>query len=330
MPSVRRREFLTLCAVAAVARPLAARAQSPSRTYRIGVIGGALTSPPPISYYRAFLAELRELGFVEGSNLAVEYRPQDDPRGTFAMAAELMRSRPELIVVSGGEFPLQAVVGASIAVPIVMIAVNYDPIERGYVVSLARPGGNITGVVFRQVEIVGKVVELLAEAFPGRTRVAALFDAQTADVFGAAEQAAKALDLQVQPVKLEKVPYDFDAAFRAASAGGAQMALVLSSIIFTRSRAQIAQLAIKHRLPAMYIAKHYVDAGGLMSYGVDFTIMWRKAAAYVGRILKGANPADLPVELATKFEMAINLKTARAMGIELPTSILLRADAVIE
>jgi putative ABC transport system substrate-binding protein len=327
---LRRRRFLALCAGATVAWPLAVRAQSASRTYRIGVIGGALTSPPPVSYYRAFLAELRGLGFVEGTNLAVEYRPQDDPRGTFAVAADLMRSRPELIVVSGGEFPLQAVVGASIAVPIVMIAVNYDPVARGYVASLARPGGNITGVIFRQVEIAGKVVELLAEALPGRTRLAVLFDAQTADVLGAADQAAKTLRMQVQPIRLEKVPYDFGAAFRDAAAGGAQMMLVLSSIIFTRSRTEIAELAIKHRLPAMYIAKHYVDAGGLMSYGVDFSTMWRKAATYVGRILKGAPAADLPVELASKFEMAVNLKTAKAMGLELPTSILLRADAVIE
>jgi putative ABC transport system substrate-binding protein len=326
---MKRREFITLFGSAAVAWPLAARAQS-ARVFRIGVLGAALTSAPQIAYHRAFLAELRELGFVEGTNLAVEYRPQDDPRGIFAAAAELMRSQPELIVVAGGENALQAVVGASIAVPIVMIAVQYDPIERGYVASLARPGGNITGVVFRQLELVGKRVELLAEALPGRTRLAALFDAQTADAFGAAEQAAKALQIQIQPIKLEKLPYDFDAAFRDASAGGAQMALVLSSITFSRSAPRIAQLAIQHRLPTIYVVRHYVDVGGLMSYGVDFPTMFRKAGNYVGRILKGAKPADLPVELATKFETVVNLKTAKAIGIELPTSILLRADDVIE
>jgi len=242
----------------------------------------------------------------------------------------LMRSRPELIVVSGGELALQGVVGASIAVPIVMIAVNFDPIERGYVTSLARSGGNITGVVFRQLEFAAKQVELVAEAFPGRTRMAALFDAQTADQFEAAERAAKALQMRVQPIKLEKLPYDFDRAFRDAAAGGAQIALVLSSTTFTNYRSQIAQFAIEHRIPAMYTFKHYVDAGGLMSYGVDFTSMFRRAANYVGKILRGASAADLPVEQATKFEMVVNLKTARAMGIELPTSILLRADEVIE
>ena len=241
-----------------------------------------------------------------------------------------MRTQPELIVVSGGEAALQAVVGASIAVPIVFIAVNFDPIERGYVASLARPGGNITGVVFRQLEFAGKQVELLAEAFPGRTRLAALFDAQTADQFSAAERVAKSLQMQVQPIKLEKLPYDFDVAFRDASTGGAQMMLVLSSTTFTRYRSRIAELAIKHHLPAMYTAKHYVDAGGLMSYGVDFPTVFRKTANYVGRILKGAKAADLPVEQATKFQMVVNLKTARAIGIELPTSMLLRADEVIE
>jgi putative ABC transport system substrate-binding protein len=330
---MKRRELIAFAggAVASsILSSLAARAQSAARTFRIGVLGPALTNPAPIGYYNAFRAELRELGFFEGTNLAIEFRPQDDPRRTFAVAADLMRSRPELIVVTGGENALQAVVGASIAVPIVMIAVNYDPIERGYVASLARPGGNITGVVFRQMEFAGKQVELLAEAFPSRTRLAALFDAQTADLFGAAERAAKALRMQIAAIRLENLPYDFDAAFRDASAGGAQMALVLSSITFTRYRSEIAQSAIQHRMPAMYIARHYVEAGGLMSYGVDFTPMWRKAASYVGKILKGAKPADLPVELATKFQMALNLKTAKAMGLELPTSILLRADEVIE
>jgi len=327
---MKRREFITLVGGTAAAWPFAARAQQAAKVFRIGFLGPALTSPPPIAFYGAFLAALREHGFSEGTNLAVEYRPQDDPRGVFVVAAELMRTQPELIVVSGGEAALQAVVGASIAVPIVFIAVNFDPIERGYVASLARPGGNITGVVFRQLEFAGKQVELLAEAFPGRTRLAALFDAQTADQFSAAERVAKSLQMQVQPIKLEKLPYDFDVAFRDASTGGAQMMLVLSSTTFTRYRSRIAELAIKHHLPAMYTAKHYVDAGGLMSYGVDFPTVFRMTANYVGRILKGAKAADLPVEQATKFQMVVNLKTARAIGIELPTSMLLRADEVIE
>jgi putative ABC transport system substrate-binding protein len=212
----------------------------------------------------------------------------------------------------------------------VIIAVNYDPVERGYASSLARPGGNITGVVLRQIELAGKQVEILAQAFPDWKRMAILFDAQTADQFAVAEQAAKALRMQVKPIRLESFPYDFDAAFREASVSGAQTVLVLSSIVFTRSAPRIAELAIQHRLPAIFTTGLYTEAGGLMSYGIDFPAMYRKAADYVGRILKGAKPADLPIELATKFETVVNLKTAKAIGIELPTAILLRADKVIE
>lgn len=334
---MKRREFIRALGGATTASAIMclppisipARAQS-TRIFRLGILGPALTTAPPISYQRAFLDQLRELGLVEGKNLTIEYRAQEDPRGIQAVATDLIRSQPEVILVSGGELPLQAIVSAGVSVPIVMVAVNYDPIERGYVASLARPGGNITGVVFRQVEIAAKFVELLAEAFPGKTRLAVLFDEQTAHVFEAAEPAAKSMRMQVQPIKLEKLPYDFHAAFREATAGGAQIALVLSSILFTRYRNEMAELAKQHRLPAMYVAKHYVDAGGLISYGVDFAAMWRKAGSLVVKIFAGTKPAELPVELATKFETVVNLKTAKAMGIELPTSILLRADEVLE
>jgi putative ABC transport system substrate-binding protein len=212
----------------------------------------------------------------------------------------------------------------------VLIAVNFDPIERGYIVSLAHPGGNITGVIFRQLELAQKQVELLKQAFPGMTRLAALYDAQTADQFSAAEQSAKSLNLQILGIKLENPPYDFDAAFRSVVAGGAQMVLVQSSPNFIPLQSRIGELTKVHRLPTMFLLKPYVEAGGLMSYGVDFPPMFRRTADYVAKILKGAQPADLPAEQATKFEMAINLKTAKAIGVELPTSILLRADEVIE
>ena len=211
-----------------------------------------------------------------------------------------------------------------------MIAVNFDPIARGYVTSLAQPGGNITGVVFQQLELAQKQVELLTQAFPERSLLAVFFDAQTADQFSAAERTAKSLNLKVQGLKLENPPYDFVTAFQAAAAGAAQMGLVLSSPAFTVHRSRIAQLAIEHRLTTMFTFKHYVEVGGLMSYGVEFPTMYRRAADYVAKILNGAKPADLPVEQATTFEMVVNLKTARAIGIELSTSILLRANEVIE
>jgi len=325
-----RREFITLLGGAAAAWPLAAHAQQSDKVIRLAVLGPSRNTAPSLALYQAFVAQLRELGFSEGQNLVVEHRGVDDPRGPFVAAAELMRSQPDLIVVSGPEVALQAVVGASGFIPIVMIAVNFDPVARGYVASLSRPGGNITGVVFQQLELAQKQVELLTQAFPEKTRVAVLFDAQSLAQFGAAERAAKSLNLQLQALKLENPPYDFDAVFRSAVAGGAQMVLVQSSPNFIPHQSEIANLAKQHRLPTMFIVKYYVHAGGLMSYGADFPQMYRRAADYVAKILRRAKPADLPVEQANKFELVVNLKTAKEIGIELPTSILLRADEVIE
>jgi ABC-type uncharacterized transport system substrate-binding protein len=325
-----RREFIALLGGAAAAWPLAARAQQSSRLIRLGFLGPTLNNPAAIDPYQAFRTQLVELGFREGQNLTIDYQVVDDLRGPFVTAAELMRSQLDLIVAAGPEASLQAVVGASGFIPVVMIAINFDPLARGYIRSLARPGGNITGLVFQQLELAQKQVELLTQAFPDRTLLAMLFDAQSTDQFGAAERAAKALNLQVQALRLENPPYDFDAAFRGAASGGAQMVLVLSSPFFLPHRHQIVELANMHRLPSMFIAKHWAQVGGLMSYGADFSLMYRRAADYVAKILKGAKPAELPVEQATKFELVVNLKTARAIGIELPTAILLRADEVIE
>ena len=326
---IERRKFLATLLGGAAAWPLAARAQQSGRLIRIGVLGPTLDNPPAMEQYQAFRTQLAELGFREGQNLTIDYLHLDDPRGPFVVAAELVRSRPDLIVTTGPETSLQAVVGASGFIPVVIIAINFDPLARGYIPSLARPEGNITGFVSQQLELAQKQVELLTQAFPDRTRLAMLFDALSGQI-DAAERAAKALNLQVHALRLENPPYDFDAAFRDGAAGGAQMALVLSSPFFLPQRDRIVALANAHRLPSMFIVKHWAEAGGLMSYGADFPLMFRRAADYVARILKGTKPADLPVEQATKFELVVNLKTARAIGIELPTAILLRADEVIE
>jgi putative ABC transport system substrate-binding protein len=185
-------------------------------------------------------------------------------------------------------------------------------------------------LVFQQLELAQKQVELLTQAFPERSRLAMLFDGQSADQSGAAERAAKALGLQVQAVPVDKAPYNFDAAFRSAASGGAQMVLVLSSPSFLPHKDRIVELANTHRLPSMFIAKHWAQASGLMAYGANFAVMYRRAADYVARILRGTKPADLPVEQATKFELVVNLKTAKSIGIELPTAILLRADEVLD
>jgi putative tryptophan/tyrosine transport system substrate-binding protein len=325
---VKRRRFITLLGGAA-AWPCVARAQQPMMR-RIGVVGPSLNNPQPIALYRAFLERLRDLGFTEAQNLAADYRGLDEPRGPFVNAMELMRPHPDLIVSLGPEVALQAVVSASAFIPVVFVAVNFDPVARGYVASLARPGGNITGVVFQQLELAQKQVEILAQAFPERKRLAVLFDAQSIDQFNAAEQAAKSLTLQIQPSKLENPPYDLEAAFRQVQAGAAQAVLVLSSPLFIPHMPKVIEMATANRLPTMFINKDWVLAGGLMSYGADFTTMWRRGADYAGKILNGARPADLPVEQATKFLLTVNLKLAKAIGVDLPTSVLLRADEVVE
>jgi ABC-type uncharacterized transport system substrate-binding protein len=330
MLHMRRREFITLVGGAAAAWPLMASAQQSGRTVRVGFLGPLLNSPPAAAYYQAFLARLRELGFSEGHNLFAEYQGVNDPRGAFVAAAELMRSNPDLIVTLGPEIALQAVVGASRAIPIVTVAVNFDPIERGYLTSIARPGGNITGVFFRPIELAAKQLELLTEAVPGKTRLGVLFDAQSADQFSAAEHAARSLGVEIWTWKFDGLLYDFDAAFHNASAAAVQLVLVLSSPAFTQYRSGIAELAIQHRLPTMFTFKHYVEVGGLISYGVDFPPMYRRAADYVARILNGTRAADLPIEQATKFELVINLKTAKALGLDVPPTLLARADEVIE
>jgi ABC-type uncharacterized transport system substrate-binding protein len=327
---IGRRTFITLLGGAAASWPLAARAQLSNRPIRLGFLGPTLNNAAAIAQYDAFRAQLAELGFREGQNLVTDYKGLDDPRGPFVLAVELVRSPPDLIVATGPEASLQAVAAASGFVPIVMVAINFDPLARGYIVSLSRPGSNITGLVFQQLELAQKQVELLGQAFPDRTRLAMLFDAQSADQFRAAEQAARALSLHVQAMRLENPPYDFDAALRSVASGGAQMVLALSSPSFLPQRERLIEVANTHRLPAMFIAKHWAQAGGLMSYGADFAVMHRRAADYVARIIRGAKAADLPVEQATRFELVVNLKTAKAIGIELPTGILLRADEVIE
>jgi putative tryptophan/tyrosine transport system substrate-binding protein len=185
-------------------------------------------------------------------------------------------------------------------------------------------------VFYRRPELAAKQLELLTQAFPEKSRFAVLYDANSADQLSAAEEAAKSMPLELRPLKLEKPPYDFAAAFSTMAQRGAQVVLVLSSPPFVEHRPQIAALAIEHRLPTMFVFRSYVDAGGLMSYGVEQSAMYCRLAAFVEKILKGTKPADLPVEQPTKFEFVVNLKTARAIDVELPTSILLRADEVIE
>ena len=262
-------------------------------------------------------------GFDESQNLTVVFRPIEQDAATLsADAIALVKMNVDAIVTDGTEAALKAAVAASPTVPIVMIATNFDPIARGYVKSLARPGSNVTGVFLQQNELAEKQTELLSEAVPGGARLAVLWDTVSGEQFAAAARRAKALNLETNSLKLENTPYDFDAAFRDLSRSSPQMLLVLSSPNFTPSRSHIAELAIQFRLPTMFIFKTYVEAGGLLSYGVDYVEMHRQAATYAARILAGTKPAELPVQQPTKFEFVINEKTAKKLGLTIPKSIL--------
>jgi putative ABC transport system substrate-binding protein len=327
---IERRRFLAALGGATVAWPHAGHAQQAARVYRLGIMGSNRAGAVTATGYDVFVAHLRQLGFIEGRNLVLDYRDFTHGEAPSALAADLVRSKVDVIVTSGPEVTLKAVVGATRSVPIVMMAINFDPIARGYVASLARPGGNVTGLVYLQTELAPKQVEFLTQGLPHKKRLAVLWDEYSADQFRAAEQAAGSLQLEVISLKLEHPPYDFAAAFDTLAAARAEMVLLLSSSFFGVQRERIAELAIAHRLPTMFIFKTYVAVGGLMSYGAEFPPIWRGAADYVVKILNGAQPADLPVEQATKLDLVVNLKTAKAIGVELPTGILLRADEVIE
>jgi putative ABC transport system substrate-binding protein len=308
----------------AAAWPIAARAQQGEARRRIGVFGAVLANRVMGAAYQAFLDELRRGGFIEGQNLIVDHRPSDNDLPLLSKwAVEMVGANPDVLVALGSETTLQACVQASQILPIVFVANNYDPIARGYVHSLA-------SIFLRQTELAEKRVELLTQAFPDRSRLAVLWDSISADQFVTAERRAKLLRLEVLSRKMENPPYELEPAFRVFADAGADMLLVLSSQFFAQKRDQLVSLALQHRLPTMFIFKGYVEAGGLMSYGADNVAMYRQGATFVGKVLKGSRPVDLPIEQPTKYEMVVNLKTAKTLGVELPTGILLRADEVIE
>ncbi len=325
---MRRRDVIALLSGAVLAARVT-QAQQVAKPARIGIIG--IDRRNQIGTYQGLFAGLRELGFIEGENLTIQIvSVAQEPSALFAGVAELVRSEPDLLVVAGPELALQAAVSATRTLPIIIIAVNYDPIALGYVKDLARPGGNITGLFNQQPELAEKQVELLTQAFPERTRLALLWDALSADQFAAAEQRAKSLRLELFSLKLKNPPYDFEAAFAMLAQSSPQMLVVLSSPHFTPYRQHIAELALKYHLPSMFIFRTYVEAGGLMSYGYNAVKVGQRAASFVVKILQGAKPADLPVEQPTTFELVINMKTANALGLMMPPALLARADEVIE
>ncbi len=327
-----RRAFIGTLTGAFLAAPLTAEAQQAAKIARIGYLSGASLAASP-HLREAFRQGLRELGYVEGRNVVIEYRDAEGkPERFSALAAELVALKVDVIVASNTGAALAAK-QATRTLPIVFAAAA-DPVTSGLVASLARPGGNVTGLSALAPELVGKGLELLSQAVPGVSRVAVLWqsgalDERTdKDMLKAAEVAARALGVRLQFAEA-RVPADFDRAFSDMTRARAGALTVLTSVMFVNERRRLVALAAKNRLPAAYPQRDFVDAGGLMSYGPNAADLYRRAATYVDKILKGAKPGDLPVEQPTKFELAINFKTAKALGLTIPQSLLQRADEVI-
>jgi putative ABC transport system substrate-binding protein len=330
---MRRREFITLLGGTAATWPLAARAQQPERMRRIGVlVAYAESDPEAQARIAAFRQGLRELSWTEGHNLRMELRwGTGDPDRARIFATELTSLVPDVIVAHGTP-ALTALHRTTRNIPVVFVSV-IDPVGAGYVQSLALPGGNITGFSTFEPEIGGKWLELLKEIAPGLRRVAGILDpgfSGFAGVWSAIENMAPRFGLEVKSLPFH-VPTDdleFAVARFAQEPGGGL--IVLPTALNAVQRNRIFSSAARGRLPAMYAFRFYATDGGLMSYGIDTVDLFRRSASYVGRILKGEKPADLPVQAPTKFEMVINLKTAKALGLDVPPMLLARADEVIE
>jgi putative ABC transport system substrate-binding protein len=336
---MERRQFIEVIAGSLLALPLAAEAQQAGKMYRIGFLSPSspsdperLASPFGERGVAAFRQGLRDLGYVEGQNIAIEYRWAE---GRFErlpdLAAELVRLKVDIIVSVVTQATLAAK-NATGTIPIVLVAAG-DPLGSGLVASLARPGGNVTGPSAMYADLAGKQLELLKGTVPKVSRVAVLWNPANAvwqaQMLRQTEIAARALGLQVQLLEA-RGPDELEGAFAAMTRERASALLVQVDVIFALHARRIADLAAKRRVPAMYGSKEHVEAGGLMSYAPNALDLFRRAATYVDKILKGAKPADLPVEQPTKFDLVINLKTARALGLTIPPSVLGRADEVIQ
>jgi ABC-type uncharacterized transport system substrate-binding protein len=321
-----RRGFLSIVSVSLVAAPVVGEAQPTEKVWRIGFLR---SGHPPENYIAGLKQGLREQGHVPDQNVIVEIRATDGSVDQLpGLAEELMRSRVDVVLASAAPAAL-AVKRATVSVPVIFVGV-FNPVELGLVSSLARPGGNITGLAANAADLAGKRLELLRAIVPRLRRVAVLWHPANPTnpiQLKGAQAAARTLGVQLELVSIQG-PGDFDALTKAVR--GADGLLQLESPLFVTYRARLAELESRSRLPAIFSQREYVEAGGLMSYGADFHDLYRRAGQYVGKILKGVKPADLPVEQPTKFELWINLRTAKALSLTIPPSLLARADQILE
>ena len=325
-----RRAFIGTLAGGLLAAPLAAEAQAAGKVTRIGVLETESMASNAANL-DAFRQGLRELGYIEGQNFVIEYRSADGRGERFPdLAAELVRLKVDVILTRGTPAVIAAK-NATRTIPVVMAA-SGDPVLSGVVASLARPGGNVTGLSAIVVDVSGKRLELLREVIPGVSRIVGLFNISNPNdalQWKETEIAASSLRVQLQLLDVRK-PGDFGRAFDAATKQRAGALVVGADALAWANRRSIVDLAAKNRLPAIYVAREFVDAGGLIGYGVSYPHLYHRAASFVDKILKGAKPADLPIEQPTEFELVVNLKTAKALGLTIPPSLLGRADEVIQ
>jgi putative ABC transport system substrate-binding protein len=328
---IDRRTFLAGTGAVLLAAPLAVEGQQAGKVWRIGLLDHSAPDAARLAWWKNLKDRLRELGYVEGQSIIFEARfAQEDSRRLPGLAAELVRANVDLIVTAGSA-TAPAAKQATTTIPIVM-ASGTDPVALGVVATLARPGGNVTGMTSQTSELSGKRLDLVKELIPHVSRVALLWDQDNpGSAIGIRDMAgpAKSLGVTLWEVGV-RPPRNFEIAFSAIAKGRVGAVIVLPSAGLLPERKLIADLATAHRLPTVVGSREYAEAGGLISYGTDFPYLYRRAATYVDKILKGAKPADLPVEQPTKFELVINLKTAKALGLTIPPSLLGRADEVIQ
>jgi putative ABC transport system substrate-binding protein len=327
---VRRREFISFVGATAVSLSLAAHAQTPRKIARIGWLSaGSRTASPHL--LDAFLQGLRELDYVEGETFAMDYRWADGRQERLPeLAVQLIRFEPDVLVATTSA-AVQAAMNVTRTISIIM-AGGGDPVGLGLVASLARPGGNVTGPSMMNTEVSSKRMQMLKELVPGLTRVAVLANSVNpihSLFMRETESAARTLALELQPIEVHG-PEDFEAAFAAATRGKAGALIAFDDALTLYYRSLIVALAAANRLPAMYGYREFPDEGGLISYGANLASHYRHAAKYVDKVLKGVKPADLPIEQPAKFELVINLKTAKALGLTVTPALLARADEVIE
>jgi putative tryptophan/tyrosine transport system substrate-binding protein len=329
---IRRREFMFTLGGAAAAGSFAAHAQQAGKLPLIGYLSPGSAAVGPLARHDAFQEGLRDLGYIDGKNIAIAYRFAEGKFDRLAeLAAELVELKVDVIVSVVTQASLAAK-NATSKIPIVMVSVG-DPVASGLVANLARPGANVTGTAGMTAEIIGKSLQLLKESIPNLSRVAVLWNPSNVvfqgQIIRKTEDAARKLALELQTFGV-RGPDEFDAAFTAMSDGRADALLVLPDPVLAFHQIRIADLAKQHRLPSMFGLRDHAAAGGLLAYGPDYAQIYRRAAAYVDKILKGIRPADLPVEQPTKFELVVNLRTAKELGLTIPPSILAVADEVIE